>query len=185
MGLLQCIFRLAFLNPSQLKLIMTKPYLPSIELQMQELSNRLSEKDRRQYAGIEALKVGHGGVSYIARLFCCSRNTVLRGIEELQKVESQPVLNRKSSGGCMPIIEKFPEINEVFLQIISERTVGDPMNTDIRWTALTLAQLAELLTENGFKVSRDIVGQLLKKHGYVKPKFCNHYLLLSPNMRIQ
>ncbi len=29
----------------------------------------LSEKDRRQYAGIEACKRGYSGISYIARLF--------------------------------------------------------------------------------------------------------------------
>ncbi|OAD20532.1 hypothetical protein THIOM_003758, partial [Candidatus Thiomargarita nelsonii] len=40
-----------------------------IEAQMQELYNRLSEKNRRLYAGIEALKLPYGSISYIARLF--------------------------------------------------------------------------------------------------------------------
>jgi len=45
------------------------PYTQTLEVQMQELHNRLPEKSRRLYAGIEALKLPYGGVSYIARLF--------------------------------------------------------------------------------------------------------------------
>ena len=55
------------------------PYTTEIEKQMQEMYGRLSEKDKRLYAGIEALKLPYGGVSYIAELFSCSRNTVMRG----------------------------------------------------------------------------------------------------------
>ena len=46
---------------------------------------RLSEKDKRLYAGVEALKFRHGGIRYIAKLFSCSRNTVKLGIGELRK----------------------------------------------------------------------------------------------------
>jgi hypothetical protein len=60
-----------------------KPSYPiKIEKQMQEMFNRLSEKDKRLYAGVEALKFSYGGISYIAQLFVCSRNTILRGIIE-------------------------------------------------------------------------------------------------------
>ena len=62
---------------------MRPPYSPEIEKQMQEMFNRLSEKDKRLYAGVEALKFSYGGISYIAQLFACSRNTILRGIVEL------------------------------------------------------------------------------------------------------
>ena len=50
---------------------------------MHEMYDRLSEKDKRLYAGVEALKLPYGGVSYVAELFGCSRNTVMRGIIEL------------------------------------------------------------------------------------------------------
>ncbi len=35
---------------------------------MKKLYNSLSEKDRRRYAAIEALKLGWGGISYISEL---------------------------------------------------------------------------------------------------------------------
>lgn len=39
-----------------------------------------------------------------------------------------------------------------------------------RWTHLTKQQIADRLAQAGFKVSRNIVKQLLKAHGYVKRK---------------
>ena len=40
-------------------------YSPEIEHTMQRYYHSLSEKDRRRYAAIEAIKLGHGGISYI------------------------------------------------------------------------------------------------------------------------
>ncbi|OAI18775.1 hypothetical protein A1359_04200 [Methylomonas lenta] len=36
---------------------------------MQRLFSTLSEKNKRRYAGIEATKLGHGGIDYISKLF--------------------------------------------------------------------------------------------------------------------
>ena len=36
-------------------------YFPEIEHAMQRYYHSLSEKDRRRYAAIEAIKLGHGG----------------------------------------------------------------------------------------------------------------------------
>ncbi len=47
--------------------------------------NRLSEKDRRHYAALEAMKLGHGGITYIANLFSCSRSTIYKGMEEIER----------------------------------------------------------------------------------------------------
>ena len=38
-------------------------YSPEIEYTMQIYYHSLSEKDRRRYAAIEAIKLGHGGLS--------------------------------------------------------------------------------------------------------------------------
>ncbi len=122
------------------------------------------------YAGVEASKLGRGGVSYIARLFNCSRNTILRGITELDEEDVLEKRNRKTGGGRSPILLKPPDINNVFLQLLKEHTAGDPMNEKIKWTNLSCSDIASLLTKEGFKVSRNIVRKLLKNHGYVKRK---------------
>ena len=59
-------------------------YSLETERTMKTLYNTLNEKDKRRYAAVEALKLGHGGIGYIALLFECSRNTISEGMRELQ-----------------------------------------------------------------------------------------------------
>jgi hypothetical protein len=47
----------------------------------------LSEKDRRRYAAVEAAKLGHGGVEYVARVLGCDPQTIQQGREELEQAE--------------------------------------------------------------------------------------------------
>ena len=150
---------------------MNKPYTQAIETQMQELYNRLSERNRRLYAGIEALKLPYGGVSYIARLFNCSRDTILLGIQELNEEETLAQnRNRKEGGGRKAVLNQGSDIDAVFLLLLKEHTAGDPMDEKVKWTDLTCANISAFLAKKGFKVSRNIVRKLLKKHGYVKRK---------------
>lgn len=108
---------------------MLKPYPKEIETQMQELYSRLSEKSRRLYAGVEALKLPYGGISYIADLFGCSRDTVSVGIKELATAETLPKnRSRKAGGGRKSALAKQPDMNAVFLQVVKEHTAGDPMD---------------------------------------------------------
>lgn len=150
---------------------MIEAYPKEIEVQMQELYNRLSEKDRRLYAGVEASKLPYGGISYIAELFGCSRETVAKGIKELAEEETLPQgRSRHDGGGRMQILDKALDINEVFLNLLKEHTAGDPIDEKVKWTNLTCFQIVKLLETKGFKVSRNIVRKLLKKNDYVKRK---------------
>jgi hypothetical protein len=157
---------------------MVEPYSQEIEAQMQALYNRLPEKNRRLYAGVEALKLPYGGISYIARLFRCARDTVLLGIKELNEDETLPQnRSRRAGGGRASVVEQQPDINNVFLLLLKEHTAGDPMDEKVKWTDLTCADISTFLAKEGFKVSRNIVRQLLKKHGYVKRKALKKSLL--------
>jgi len=62
-------------------------YEKSIEIKMQRLFATLSEKDRRRYAGIEAAKLGYGGIDYVSGLFNMDPKTVRRGLMELELTE--------------------------------------------------------------------------------------------------
>jgi hypothetical protein len=59
-------------------------YAPDVEEKMQRFFGWLSEKDRRRYAAVEAAKLGHGGVEYIARLLTCEPKTIRQGLRELE-----------------------------------------------------------------------------------------------------
>ena len=123
--------------------------------------SRLSEKDKRLYAGVEALKFPYGGISYIAQLFACSRNTILRGIIELGVKETIPrIRDRKAGGGRKRVIEKQADINAVFLSVLKEHTAGDPMDEKVKWTNLTKADILRLV-----KFAENEAGIILKfKH---------------------
>ena len=53
------------------------------EQRMRDFYHALNERDRRRYAGLEAYKLGHGGISYISEVLGCDRKTVSQGIDEI------------------------------------------------------------------------------------------------------
>ena len=61
-------------------------------------------------------------------------------------------------------------MEENFLRVLQDRTAGDPMRHEVRWTDLTYEQIADHLAEAGTPVSVPVVKQLLRKHGYVTRK---------------
>jgi Rhodopirellula transposase DDE domain len=147
------------------------PYPREIEETMKKFYETLSEKDRRRYAAIEALKLGHGGQKYICEVLSCDPETVKRGREELQNGSNIPKERiREKGGGDKKIIEKIENIDEVFLEIIKDNTAGSPMDEAIKWTNLGQRDISKAFQEKGYKVSEHVVKQLLKKHHYVKRK---------------
>jgi hypothetical protein len=67
------------------------PYHASIEQGMKKFYDTLSEKDKRRYAGVEAMKLGRGGVAYVTKILGCSRKTVIKGLRELNTLSVEPV----------------------------------------------------------------------------------------------
>lgn len=146
-----------------------KFYRKQIEVEMKEVHDNLSEKDRRLYAAIEAKKLPYGGVSYIANILKCSRNTIYNGLKELEFPERSSKSGiRRIGGGRKKAIENVQGLEEAFLESIKDHTAGDPMNEGTVWTDLTLKEISRILTEKGFRVGEHVVKQLLKKNGYVK-----------------
>ena len=58
-----------------------------VERTMRRFFDSLSEKDRRRYAAVEAAKLGHGGVDYVARVLGCDPKTVRQGQDDLDQPE--------------------------------------------------------------------------------------------------
>jgi hypothetical protein len=79
-------------------------YSPDVETHMQALYRSLSEKDRRRYAAVEAEKLGHGGIEYIAKLFGCHRDTIRQGrcdIARLPHDDAEGRVRKKGAAGEM------------------------------------------------------------------------------------
>lgn len=146
---------------------MITPYSEAIETQMQRYHQSLTEKDRRRYAGIEAAKLGYGGISYISRLLKCNERTIKLGMAELSdETRLKQAGIRQAGGGRKPAFETIAGLDEAFLKVLSEHTTGSPMDEQVKWTNLNRPQIANLLKAEGISVSVTVVDQLLKKHNY-------------------
>ena len=77
---------------------------------------------------------------------------------------------RKPGAGRPYIDETYPNIHQVFLEIVQENTAGCPMNSHIKWTYLTPKEIVEKLAQKGISVSTPVVSDLLKIHGFKKRK---------------
>ena len=62
-------------------------YSHAVEETMKQYFRSLNEKDRRRYAAVEAMKLGHGGIAYISQLFKCDPKTINRGMSDLESKE--------------------------------------------------------------------------------------------------
>ena len=132
-------------------------YSLETERTMKILYNTLNEKDKRRYAAVEALKLGHGGIGYIALLFECSRNTISQGMRELQSfpedVSYDPRI-RNPGAGRKPYQQTIPNIEDAFLDVIEDNTAGDPMQEGVLWTNLSTRIIAQKLEDkHGIRVS--------------------------------
>ena len=149
-------------------------YLEASERLMRKFYQTLSEKDRRRYAAIEAKKLGHGGITYVAQVLGCAQSTISIGIQELERLpegSGYAASIRRPGGGRKPYAESVPAIDEAFLAVVENHTAGDPMQSDVHWTNLSRQEIAKRLREDhAIHVSETVVAQLLKKHNFSRRK---------------
>jgi hypothetical protein len=63
-------------------------YKPHIEGRMRAFWQTLSERDRRRFAALEAARLGHGGIEYIAEVLGCStRGIGVLAVREARKAD--------------------------------------------------------------------------------------------------
>jgi hypothetical protein len=74
-------------------------YSEQIENHMVNFYRSLSEKDRRRYAAVEAEKLGHGGLAYIAGLFGCKTDTIAVGRSDIAQLPEDPAAGRVRKKG--------------------------------------------------------------------------------------
>jgi Rhodopirellula transposase DDE domain len=68
------------------------------------------------------------------------------------------------------VIEIDPAVEANFRKVLEDHTAGDPMRPEVKWTNLSRRQIAKRVNELGTPVSRHVVSQLLRKHGYRRRK---------------
>jgi hypothetical protein len=142
-------------------------YTPAIEQLLRQYYQSLSEKDRRRFAAVEAIKLGHGGIRSIANVLGCDPHTVKEGMREIEQLPADPAEHRvrKSGGGRKKTEAKHPDVIEQVQNALKDRTAGAPMRQDVRWTDATPQEISDSLQAHAVCVGPRIVRRMLDRLG--------------------
>jgi transposase len=139
-----------------------------VSARFKSLEVTLNEKSRRLWAAAEALAVGRGGVAAVHRATGISRTTIYEGIKELgdpEKLRNGLDRTRTPGAGRKRTVDTNPKIREALDALLDPITRGDP-ESPLRWTCKSLRVLADELNKQGYVVSHQLVGDLLREMGY-------------------
>jgi hypothetical protein len=138
----------------------------AIKRRFELLARHLDERARRLLAASEAMAIGRGGASTVARATGVSRRMIGEGIKEL--TEGPPagaVRIRRPGGGRKRTIDTDPTLREDLERLVEPVTRGDP-ESPLRWTCKSVRKLAEELRAIGHQVSHQLVAELLHELEY-------------------
>ena len=121
------------------------------------INSALNELSRRRWAATEAKALGRGGVSIVFRATRINRNTIMKGIKELEDKKSiEPNRLRKKGGGRKKTTEKNPKLEESILELVEPTSKGDPENP-LRYTTKSVRNLQKEIEKKGYKISYPLI----------------------------
>jgi len=126
----------------------------------------LDERARRRWGAAEARSLGWGGITAVAAATGLSDRTIRNGIVELDDPAAPPLTQQRRSGGGRKRREcEHPQLVQALQGLVDASTRGDPMSP-LRWTCKSTRTLADELSRQGFAVSSNTVGRLLRECDY-------------------
>ena len=137
----------------------------------------LPEDHRRRYAAVEALKIGYGGVAYVARVLGMSRRTIYTGIREFegmsegdrdhpQRPSGEAKRVRRRGGGRRRMLDGEPQLAAVLQEVLEAHSAGSPTDEQVPWTDLKPMRLAQALLEQGVTICRNTAAAWLEQVGF-------------------
>jgi hypothetical protein len=125
----------------------------------------LDERQRRLTLAAEARALGHGGIAAVARVAGASRDTIRKGVRELEA--GAPVSGRvRAAGAGRPRADAAqPGLAKALQSLVEPVTRGHP-ESPLRWVAKSLRELVGALAQMGYAASTTVVRRLLKEAGY-------------------
>jgi hypothetical protein len=141
-----------------------------VEMKYSKLSSIMDERLKRHWAACEALALGYGGISAVARATGLSRSTIRQGIAEVQGEMPQLAQEigdriRRPGGGRRSLSESDSTLRSDLEALIADSTRGDPMSP-LLWTCKSTRTLAAELRKRGHVVSHMTVDRLLHEMNY-------------------
>jgi transposase len=138
----------------------------AIKRRFELLVGELNERTRRLTAAAEAMALGWGGISAVARATGVSQRAIRQGIQERQ-AERVPIQGRirRAGGGRKKTVSKDESLCQDLERLVEPVTRGDP-ESPLRWTCKSVRKLAAELEKGGHRVSYQLVSELLHDLGY-------------------
>ena len=131
----------------------------------------LTERARRLFVASEARAVGRGGIAMASRATGLAPSAIGRGLKELEAIQAHggPDLpadrSRRRGGGRKKVEDKHPELLGELQDLVQATTRGDP-ESPLLWTARSVRNLVNAMSDLGYKMSPTTLSRLLKKLGY-------------------
>jgi len=136
------------------------------------LRPRLNEVSMRLCAAADAMILGRGGPSLVARASGLSRTTIYAGLSDLDQTTASPVVPpqtagriRQPGGGRKRLTESNADLLHDLDKLVDPITRGDP-ESPLRWTCKSTTRLTNELRSQGHEVSQRTVWTLLDQLGY-------------------
>src|SRR5438477_1071193 len=143
-----------------------------IRTKYEQLRAVMDERVTRLWAASEAQALGRGGIAAVVEATGISKSRVRAGIADLEKHRLEPSTSparaqrvRRPGGGRPPLLEKDPTLLEDLDRLVEPVTRGDP-ESPLRWTCKSVRKLAKELSQQGHRVSHQLVSELLHELGY-------------------
>ena len=113
----------------------------------------MPEDHRRRYGAVEALKIGRGGITYVAKVLGMSRRTIYTGIRELEAMgddggspprrpSGSAKRIRRPGGGRPKATQRQAGLEPAFDDVLEAHSAGSPTDPSVFWTDLKPMQLA-------------------------------------------
>ena len=138
----------------------------AIKRRFELVARELNERTRRLVAAAEAMALGWGGISAVARATGVSQRAIRQGIKELQEQrDTSDGRIRRTGGGRKKTVSKEPSLCKDLEGLVEPVTRGDP-ESPLRWTCKSVRKLAAELQQMGHRISYQLVSELLHDLGY-------------------
>jgi len=141
-----------------------------IHRKFMRLQPTLNERSRRLWAATEALELGWGGATGVARATGLAPATIRAGIAELRGGSAparaaEGLRIRRPGGGRKAVATQDPGLWPALDALVEPTTRGDP-EAPLRWTIKSTRELARELTGQAHLVSHTTVAALLDEAGF-------------------
>jgi hypothetical protein len=115
-----------------------------------ETAKAMKGSERRQFMARIVSHLGYGGQSYAAREFHWGRNTIAKGIRELES--GVPIVDNFSARGRKKAEEKLPNLLTDIRSIVDDASQTDPMFQSTRlYCRLSAAEVRrQLIVQKGY-----------------------------------